>query len=534
MNRLHPVLLLSIGLAATITDAGEEWVLLPRAKYAVPSPAPVVVGDDWAVKLGQKLTLLKLQPDNRESRKAAWVAAMRLGLFAQAAALEAPLATDERRAMEGDIIALDIRYGIVDRNTLRGPERFLRLDKALTATDPLAAEFLAGKTPDAEDQRRLTDRLSALAARRRAADAVKLYETLRRRDLPVPLWAERDIAGSYLELRDPQEALVLYQRVVDANPDDFDANLGLFYALVETEQLDAATEHIDRYAARLPERRHLDGRYNGERLSADITADRVRLFADRLAEAQDRIDTRHDAIPYNSEARQSAASLALARGWPRQGDEMLRRTLGSDPINPALHADLSENHLTLQDWSAARAALDYAAGLDADNGAVRRASRSYELYDSYELYVEAGYGEGQEVNYFGSRDWSIDSFLYSRPIAENWRVFAHNYSASADFYGENQTWIRTGAGAEWRRLGWRLTGEVNGGSGVKAGATGTVRWKPDDTWTFYGAAESVTNQIPLRAVADGIYASRISVGADWRQHESRKLVLGGYSSDFLP
>ena len=127
MNRLHPVLLLSIGLAATITDAGEEWVLLPRAKYAVPSPAPVVVGDDWAVKLGQKLTLLKLQPDNRESRKAAWVAAMRLGLFAQAAALEAPLATDERRAMEGDIIALDIRYGIVDRNTLRGPERLLRV-----------------------------------------------------------------------------------------------------------------------------------------------------------------------------------------------------------------------------------------------------------------------------------------------------------------------------------------------------------------------------------------------------------------------
>ncbi|HQR58095.1 MAG TPA: poly-beta-1,6 N-acetyl-D-glucosamine export porin PgaA [Azonexus sp.] len=532
MKRLHSVLLLAVGLTATVADAGEDWVLPPRAKYAVPSPAPVVVGDDWAVKLGQQLTLLKQQPDNREARKAAWVAAMRLGLFAQAAALEAPLTADERRAMEGDIIALDIRYGIVDRNTLRGPERFLLLDRALTATDPLAAEFFAGKAPDAEDQRRLTDRLSALAARRRAADAVALYETLRARDIPVPLWAERDIAGSYLELRRPQEALVLYQRAVDANPDDFDANLGLFYALVETEQLDAATEHIDRYAARLPERRHLDGRYNGERLSADITADRVRLFADRLAEAQDRIDARHDAIPYNSEARQSSASLALARGWPRQGDEMLRRTLGSDPINPALHADLSENRLTLQDWSAARAALDYAAGLDPDNGAVRRASRSYELYDSYELYVEAGYGEGQDVNYFGSRDWSIDSFLYSRPIAENWRIFAHNYSASADFYGENQTWIRSGAGAEWRHLGWRLTGEVNGGSGVKAGATGTVRWKPDDYWTFYGAAESVTNQIPLRAVADGIFASRASLGTDWQQNESRKLALGVYSSDF--
>jgi biofilm PGA synthesis protein PgaA len=408
----------------------------------------------------------------------------------------------------------------------------LRLDRALTATDALAAEFFAGKPPDAEDRRRLTDRLSALAARRRAADAVKLYETLRERDIPVPLWAERDVAGSYLDLRRPQDALALYQRVVADNPDDFDANLGLFFALVETEQLDAATAQIDAYAARLPERRHLDGRYNGERLSADITADRVRIFADRLDEAQARIDPRHAAIPYNSEARQSSASLALARGWPRQGDEMLRRTIGSDPINPGLRADLSENLLTLQDWPGARAALDAAADLDAESGAVLRARRSYELYDSYELYVEAGYGEGQDINFFGSRDWSIDSYLYSRPIADTWRVFAHNYSASADFFGDSQSWIRSGAGVEWRHKDWRLTGEVNGGSGVKAGATGTVRWKPDDQWTFYGAAESVTNQIPLRAVADGIYANRASLGADWRQHESRKLAVGVFASDF--
>lgn len=532
MNRLRLALPLFVTLAAATAGAGEGWVMPPTARGPASAPVAAAGADDWAPELGRQLAILERQPDNVEARKAAWVAAMRLGLFAQAAALEAAISADERRAMEGDIVALDIRYGIVDRNTLRGPERFSRLDQALTATDPLAAAFFAGKAPDAEDQRRLTDRLSALASRRRAADAVTLYETLLARDIPVPLWAERDVAGSYLELRRPQEALALYRLVVADNPDDFDGNLGLFFALVETEQLDAATEHIDRYAARLPERRHLDGRYNGERLSADIAADRVRLFADRLDEAQARIDTRHNTIPYNSEARQSSASLALSRGWPHQGDEMLRRTIGSDPINPALHADLSENLLALQDWPAARAALAHASDLDADNGAVRRARRSVELYDSHELYVEAGYGQGQDVNYFGSRDWSIDSFLYSRPIADNWRVFAHNYSAGADFDGNKQTWIRTGAGAEWRHLGWRVTGEVNGGSGVKAGATGTVRWKPDDHWTFYGAAESVTNQIPMRAVADGVHANRLSVGADWRQHESRKLALGGYSSDF--
>ncbi len=532
MNRLHPVLLLAIGLAATVADAGEDWVLPPKAKYAAPSPPPAIVGEDWSPELGRQLAILKRQPDNREARKAAWVAAMRLGLFDQAAALAAPLSREEQGAMEGDRIALEIRYGIIDRNTLRGPERFSRLDRALTATDALTTEFMAGKAPDAEDKRRLTDRLSALAARRRAADAVHLYETLLARDIPVPLWAERDVAGSYLELRRPQAALDIYHRVVAANPDDFDANFGLFYALVETEQLDAATAHIDQFAARLPERRHLDGRYNGERLSADIAADRVRIFADRLAEAEQRIAPRQAAIPFNSEARQSSASLALARGWPRQGEEMLRRTIGTDPLNPGLHADLAETRLTLQNWPAARASLDTALDLDAENGAVRRARESVALHDRFELYIDAGYGKGDDVNYFGSRDWSIDSFLYSPPIAENWRVFAHNYSASADFYGENTSWIRTGAGAEWRWLDWRLTGEVNGGSGVKAGATGTVRWQPNDHWAFYGAAESVTNQTPLRAVADGVYANRASLGADWRLHESRKFALAVANSDF--
>ena len=78
---------------------------------------------------------------------------MRLSLFEQTAALDAPLAVDERRAMDGDIITLDIRQGIVDRNTLGGSERFFRLDKALTATDPLSADFFAGQAPDTEDIR---------------------------------------------------------------------------------------------------------------------------------------------------------------------------------------------------------------------------------------------------------------------------------------------------------------------------------------------------------------------------------------------
>jgi biofilm PGA synthesis protein PgaA len=505
--------------------------LLLLAAVTPPASAAPDKGD-WAVVLGRQLARLERQADDREARRAAWNAAMHLGLFAQAEALAAPLTASEQRAMAGDRMALDIRYGIIDRDTLRGPQRHARLDRALAASDTLAAEFLAGQVPDAEDQRRLNDRLSALAARRRAAEAVQLYETLRERQVPVPLWGEKDVAGSYLELRRPAMAALCYERVVAGEPDNFDANLGLFFALVESERLDAATAHIDAYAARLPERRHRDGRYNGERLSADITADMARIYADRLAEAEQRIVTRHAAIPFNSEARQSLASLTLARGWPQRGKEELRRALGSDPTNPALHADLGETLLTLQDWPAARARLAAARALDPEHGAVRRAGETLALHDRHELYIDANAGKSGNSGFFGSRDRAVDTFLYSRPLAEKWRIFAHNYAASADFSGQTEHWERNGAGAEWRWLDWRLTGEINGGSSLKAGASGTVRWQPDDFWTFYGSAESVTNQIPLRAVADGIHARRASLGADWRQHESRKLSLGVASSDF--
>jgi biofilm PGA synthesis protein PgaA len=488
---------------------------------------------DWAIVLGTSLKTLEQAPSNPEARKSAWRAAMRLGLFDQAAALEAPLDAKEQRAMEGDRIALAIRHGIIDRNTLRGPERFFRLDSALTVTDALAADFLAGQTPDGEDLRRLTDRISGLATRRRAADAVILYETFIARGMPVPLWAKRDVAGSYLELRKPRHSASLYQEVVAANLDDFDANLGLFYALVEMEELDAASAHIDAFAARLPERRNRDGKYNGERLSSDITADQARLYSDRLKEAQARNSARRSAAPYNSEARQTSASLALARGWPNLGEQLLQRVEGSDPKNPAIHADLAETRLSLQNWPTAQASLEQANALDSQHGAVKRAKLSFDLHNRYELSIDAGFGKGDGgASYFGNSDWHVDTWLYSRPLADNWRIFLHNYTTTADFDSSKTDWIRNGLGAEWRWQNWRITGEVNGGSNESAGLTGTARWKPDDYWTVSASAESRTNDIPLRAVRDGVTASQASVSIDWRAHESRKLSIGTSFYDF--
>jgi len=488
---------------------------------------------DWAVELGRQLERLERQPADRQARHAAWRAATRLGLYEQAAALDAPLSNDEQRTQEGDRITLLIRYGSIDANTLRGADRFARLDQALAAAARLAGAVFAGSVPDAEALRQLVDRLAALAARRRPAEALALYDALRARALPVPVWALPDLADSYLKLRQPDPAIELYRRVLAVSPDDYTANLGLFYALSDAGQPAAAIAHIDAFAARLPERRHRDGKINGERLNALIASDRGRLYADRLAEAEQRITARRAGMPFNSEARSAAAGLALARGWPRQGEEMLLRVLGADPGNTWTLADLAEVNLQLQDWPAARRALASAEAIDADSPGVRRARESVGLHDRYEFSTDAGYGKGSDSSgFFGNSDWRVDSFLYSRPLAESWRIFAHHYLSRADFDGDTTQWSRGGIGAEWRQPGWRLSGEITGGSNAKTGFSGTARWQPDDYWTVYAAGESVSNQISLRGVRDGVSAARAELGVDRRWHESRSIGVSAAQTDF--
>src|SRR4051812_29797324 len=116
--------------------------------------------EDWAAALGAYLTVLENSPKDAAARKGVWRAATRLGLFEQAAEMEASLDERERARLEGDRIAVAIRHGRIDARTLKGPERYRRLDAALESTDALADAFFSGRDLDAEALRRLADRLS--------------------------------------------------------------------------------------------------------------------------------------------------------------------------------------------------------------------------------------------------------------------------------------------------------------------------------------------------------------------------------------
>jgi poly-beta-1,6 N-acetyl-D-glucosamine export porin PgaA len=507
------------------------WCVLAAAPLRAQSQV------DWALQLGEQLKVLEQSPNNMTARKEAWRAAMRLGLFEQAASLGAELDPAERAAMEGDRIALAIRYGRIDAASLTGAARYERLDAALAVTDALSKDFLAGQVIDTEQRRRLYDRVSALVARQRAADAVTLFEALQARGGDAPSWAKSEVAEAYLVIRRPVEAEHLYREVLASAPDNFIANIGLFYALSDQGKADEAITHIDAAVINIPQRRRRDGRANSERLSAEIVGDQARLFAERIPEAQQRMDQHAVEAPFNGELRQAQAGLALARGWPREGEQELRSAIQQDPHNVGLHAERAEVLLGLQRWNEADAELTLARELDDSHPRVLKAMQNFELQERPELYTEAGYGSGENSSPLGSTDWHFDTWIYTPPLLSehkhsNWRGFVHLYNANAEFNEAMTRWQRTGAGVQWRSGNWQASGEINDGKDFRAGLLGTLRWQPDDHWRLTAEAESPGNDVPMQAVRAKITVNRYALGVDWVAHEARSIGIEVEKNDF--
>ncbi|MHA6202946.1 poly-beta-1,6 N-acetyl-D-glucosamine export porin PgaA [Dyella soli] len=492
------------------------------------------LADDDLRRISDSLRTLDHAPGDPRARMELFEAARRLGLYAQAAPFQATDDSQGRRQIEGDLIALKIRYGIIDRDTLCGPRRFDRLDEAIAATDALDRQFVQGASPDGEDLRRLNDRIVALTERHHYAAAVSLYESMRQRRLEVPPWATVKVAESYLDQRKASIAAGLYRQVLAKNPDDFEAHVGLFYALSDRNDDASATRFIDAYAASLPERRHLDNKYNTERLSIDVLADRARINARFLDEAQDRLTGRLDHAPHNIEVLQAAAAMSLAREWPRSAQQLQQALVARTPCDANAYGELAETALQTQDWVLARQSLSRAQMLDQESPSVRRAATSMALHDGYELSVEVNYehspgGGSTASNYFGSDDWNENTFLYGPPLDERWRWFVHDYTAMADFSDAWTRWSRAGAGVEWRWLNWRVAAEANGGNVGGAGAALALRWALDDRWTFEARAASRSNDIPLKAVRDGIHANDVVADASWHLNES--LVVSAQATE---
>ncbi|TAN27293.1 MAG: poly-beta-1,6 N-acetyl-D-glucosamine export porin PgaA [Castellaniella sp.] len=443
----------------------------------------------------------------------------------------------QTRSLQADVAAQLTRAASADS---RGEaSRFALADQALSLYDRLIAEWRAmGPTARADVQRAEADRLQALHARRRMRDVVTSYDAMRANGTPVPSYVLGDVASAYLYLQQPEKAAPLFQQsLATIHQNRTSANRladqsGLFYALTESNQDDAANAGMDRAIQEQPIWNYYKGtpvrEPNPLRMDAELTRAQGYLYEGDSVRAQQTLDQMVAAAPDNTNIRTMRAGVYRARDLPHHAERDLKIAESQMPRSIGVEVGQAETALALQEWHQAKLLRDDVAARAPEDTTVQRLAREWEVHNMAEWRMTASRGVTTNSPVLGSHEWNLDTVLYSPPIDENWRVFAGTGYSQGEFDEGNGYYGWARAGAEWRSRVVTAQAEVSGnryGYGTKTGAAASVFVDLNDHWQVGAGAALLSRDTPLRALKHNITANSLNASLRWRGDDRREWVL---------
>ncbi len=453
-----------------------------------------------------------------------------------------------QRRLEGDLAAERVR--MAEFATRTEQERYVIADRALQNYDTLLTRW----TPDASARddvvRWRIDRLGALKARARTADVIREYETLKGEGVQLPTYAVRWVAASYLDQRKPEQAEVLYRQALsapDAEPDDrVEDTTALYYALQESDRVAEANQVASNLASSQRPKVELKGlpvgNPNDSWMDAQQLSAQSGVYGGNLAGSEAGLEALVAKAPGNVGLRLAQADMYRARDLPRRAEGVLKETEAQAPRDIGLEVSQAYTAMDLQEWRQLDVLTDDVVARNPDSRQVQRLNRLRNVHDMAELRVEAytgksfgGGNNGDAGAVSGSRDWGIESRLYTPPIDEDWRLFAGAGYARADFEEGTGQHRWQSVGVERRTRDMTVEAEISNhsyGDGSKQGAAVSIARDINDHWQYGGSLGYLLSTTPLRALNAGITANGGSGFVRWRANESREWRLSLSPSHF--
>lgn len=502
---------------------------LGYAYKGVRSPHPVLEAADRAHHLAPQKDYV-----TRE-----YIASLHDSELAHAALLAAQdnpglLPPSTMRDLEADYVAELVRLAAMPAR--QENERYAIADRALAEYDRLIPAWTElGPEAQADVLRLRFDRLQALHSRHRMQDVVDGYEALRAEGHDVPRYVLNDVASAYLDLRQPDIAIALFNRSMqheasrqDSAGERLTNETGLYYALIENEDFDAAQKVMEDARAQQPTWRRIKGVKqrvpNDLHLYSEQTAALGLFYVDDNVAAQERLEELVARAPRNVGLKVALANVYRGRGWPRLAEQELKMAEALEPLSVEVEAGQGLTALQLHEWQQARLLTEDLDRRFPEHLSSRDLRHEWELHNKAELHMLADHGIASDSPVTGSNDLSMETVLYSAPLNEFWRVFGGVGYASGEFEegSGSYRWARTGA--EWRARG--LTAEIeasshNYGHGTKPGARVSIDYELNDHWAAGGSAEWRSRETPLRALRNDISANAASAYIQWHHSDQR-------------
>ena len=405
------------------------------------------------------------------------------------------------------------------------------------------------------------DLLVALRDAKQMHKVLNTYAALKDAGVKIPAYSKIAAADAFLYLQQPEKARDLYLDVLKEIPGNYNARQSLVYAYLESEQFDRTNHLAKIMAAEQPkklwfkkpgDKKLFYSRGNPRKTETELAVAVMEAFSDRLEQAMKKVDFLYRNAPFNTDIRQARANIYYYRGWPRSAYRQLVAALNIDPKHLGNRTSLSRVLHDLRRYREEQKNTDALYSIFYEDKGVQRQKRLWGIHNLRELKIFARGGFSKThpnstsnntvppVN--GSEFISLDSYLFSQPLAYQYRLFTHvNWQTSKFDNGlglgqEMRGYFRRyGLGLEWSQPDFIATGEVhydsfrNGALGFK----GTLDYQFNDLWSSGFTVDTRSNAIGLRALnagatdtnIKGVNAYSFTAYTAYRIHESRRFTL---------
>jgi poly-beta-1,6 N-acetyl-D-glucosamine export porin PgaA len=473
-----------------------------------------------AMALAAATDALRLEPNHREAGRQQLFALADLGAAGQAwqLAQERPglLAPAEQHRLQLARAAQFVRWAALAPE--HSAQRQADVATALLLLDEV--RHAPGVHPD-QARRAELERIAALRVAGRMDEVIAAYQGL---SGEIPAYVLQAAADAYLATRQPERAVELYQRALQAEPALTEAKFGLVFALVESERHPEAIALLQRMAAAQPEwlGAHAGTGPNWQRLRIDLLAAMVHAYANQPAQAQASLGKLAADAPASAQVRRDLATVYRWRGWPQRALEQVELAQAYEPEVLGGRIEHALTLAALERFDEADARFDALAREFPGEPAVARELERWRDRQRWWMGVEAGYGESDGFADFGSRERHLRTRVAAPWYADWWRPYGLQDWVSGRYPEGERTWRRAGLGLEWRRERRHAYLEVSRSlSGdAEVGVTGGFDWHLDDHWSFATRYESFSLDAPLRARDEGLSGRKLEVAARWQAHES--------------
>ena len=456
-------------------------------------------------------------------------------LAVQLAAIKPDLFTqDERYALAHLAAATSLKFGSAQITGISGPQRYSTTDQAIEQETRIANEFGA-RNPTRFDQ------LLGLRERERMSDVVTLFETLTSEQITMPAYVRIAAGEAYLSLHQPERARDLLVPALaedDPGTELLNAQLALTFAYLEASQPQLAIELIDKLLVNTPARlyRRLPGieQPNPDYTRIAVQAALLRIYTDRLDEAEQRLLALQKQAPFNNDVRLAWATLQNARDHRRVAlDEFRLLQVDHPKLNDAI-TGAAESLLTQNEAVQAQAVIGPLQLSEPDNRNIQQFGKRLAIYQKSVFKTDIVIGRGAAA---AGAESVFDTSLRSAPLtslsAGDLRLFAHLVRAqgalkvSGSRAGRDVERNRFGVGLGYRSESISLDAELNHAVG-KAAATGiaiAATAPLSDNWLINLSADTSLNTLAAAAYNAGITARQFQMGTTWSANEARKAGL---------